>query len=102
MKSCNIMMKQKTGIAALNLVQCGDSRFCGEGPDVPEILLHSGFALLLQPEVAGKCLDLQGSQSVFGHKMPPFVISQRYFTGCANITRPTAAAAAVGLVILVP
>lgn len=27
MKSCNIMMKQKTGIAALNLVQCGDSRF---------------------------------------------------------------------------
>ena len=28
MISCNIMMKQKTGIAALNLVQCGDSRFC--------------------------------------------------------------------------
>ena len=28
MKYCNIMMKQKTGIAALNLVQCGDSRFC--------------------------------------------------------------------------
>ena len=38
-----------------------------------KVLLHSGFALLLQPEVAGKCLDLQGSQSVFGHKMPPFV-----------------------------
>jgi len=27
MKSCNIMMKQKTGIAALNLVQRGGSRF---------------------------------------------------------------------------
>ena len=32
MKSCNIMMKQKTGIAALNLVQCGDSAFACKHP----------------------------------------------------------------------
>ena len=66
-------------------------------PDVPEIFFDRGRAFLLQLEMAGKCLDLHGRQCVFGHKEPPFVISQRYCTGAANITRPTAASTAVGL-----
>ena len=58
--------------------------------------------LFLQQEMAGKCVDLQGCQSVFGHREPPCLISYRYCTGPEKHTRPTAAAAAVGLVVSVP